>query len=151
MIPLECFSATPTVASMSPSDAKAARAEGGTLTPFMDELRQRAHTALGKALKKKPSVRHLLSMDWPIPRRYYSVIGASGEYLVTLVRDRDSHWWGSCTCPAGDPPASEHTGVIEWHPTVCYHVAAVLIQSVKTVQATEARAAARKSDSGATF
>ena len=151
MIPLECFSSTPAVASMSPTDAKAARAEGGTLTPFMEELRERAHNALSKALKKKPVIRHLLSMDFPITRRYYSVMGANDEYLVILVRDRDYHWWASCTCPAGDPPAADYTGVIQWHPTVCYHVAAVLIQSVKTVQATEARRAAKNSTSGAKF
>jgi len=140
MIQLDAFFKRPALEGV---ERRAGEAEGGTLTPDMDRMRKRAEKALHKAIKERPFVRKLLLLNQlPSIRRYYSVQGrhvGANEYLVTLMRDRDRHWYATCTCLAGDPPADDYTGVISWHPQPCYHVAATLLLITRTAKANDAR------------
>lgn len=123
------------------------REEQRVLGPVKAYMREAAHKAVDKAIKEQPTIRKLLFLNLPIIRRYYSVKSrwpGSREYIVLQLQDRDGRWWIDCSCPAGNPLASENTGVIKWQPRPCYHCAAVLLQNSKTANATEAKQSKRR-------
>lgn len=113
-------------------------------------MREAAHKAVNKAIKEQPTIRKLLFLNLPIIRRYYSVKNrwpGSREYIVLLMQDRDGRWWIDCSCPAGNPHASENTGVIAWQPRPCYHMGSVLLNTSKTANALAAKEEKRRARS----